>query len=227
MGLTVANGYDAGEFHRKDKSQVKLWLLILTVRSRLCGWSVVLVLMSTWGGYARALDAAQGASPLGDVSAARDTRDAHARALGAAPASASRTPSELAERGAANPLVGLWTTHDDETQSPMALVRLSVEAGRLHGRIEKILDPLVKPHERCAACPGERHNASLVGLEIIRTGAWDEQRRQWSDAFILDPENGQEYRLGLTLMNGAQSLQVRGFWGIFWRNQVWTRSPTP
>jgi uncharacterized protein (DUF2147 family) len=109
----------------------------------------------------------------------------------------------------------------------MALVRLSVEAGRLHGRIEKILDPLVKPHERCGACPGERHNASLVGLEIIRTGAWDEQRRQWSDAFILDPENGQEYRLGLTLMNGAQSLQVRGFWGIFWRNQVWTRSTTP
>ena len=203
---------------------MKLWLVILTVRSRLCGWGVVLVLLSTWGGYVRALDVAQRGRALGDVSDARDTR---ARAVRAAQASASRPQSDPAERGAATQLVGLWTTHDDETQSPMALVRLSVEAGRLHGRIEKILDPLVKPHERCGACPGERHNASLVGLEIIRTGVWDDERRQWSDAFILDPENGQEYRLGLTLMNGAQSLHVRGFWGIFWRNQVWTRSTAP
>ena len=122
-------------------------------------------------------------------------------------------------------LLGLWITHHDETQEPMAMVRLSIEAGHLSGRIETILDPRAKPGERCELCSDDRHRQTLLGLEIIRTGEWDVQNQRWQKAFILDPENGHEYRLSLTPMNGGRSLQVRGHWGVFWRNQVWTRVP--
>ena len=122
-------------------------------------------------------------------------------------------------------LLGLWITHHDETQEPMAMVRLSIEAGHLSGRIETILDPRAKPGERCELCSDDRHRQTLLGLEIIRTGDWDVQNHRWQKAFILDPENGQEYRLSLTLVHGGRSLQVRGHWGVFWRNQVWTRVP--
>jgi len=131
-------------------------------------------------------------------------------------------------RGESTPdvaLLGTWITHDDATQEPMAKVRLSIEAGHLSGRIEAILDPRAKPGERCELCSDDRHHQSLVGLEIIRTGDWDVHNRRWQKALILDPENGQEYRLSLTLLDGGRSLQVRGHWGVFWRNQVWSRVP--
>ena len=122
-------------------------------------------------------------------------------------------------------LLGTWITHDDATQEPMAMVRLGIEAGHLSGRIQTLLDAHAKPGERCELCSDDRHNQSLLGLEIIRTGEWDVQNHHWQKAYILDPENGQEYRLSLTLLDGGRSLQVRGYWGVFWRNQVWTRVP--
>jgi len=42
---------------------------------------------------------------------------------------------------------------------------------------------------------------------------------------ILDPENGKEYRLRLTPIEGGRKLEVRGYIGapILGRTQVWNR----
>ena len=129
------------------------------------------------------------------------------------------------ERAPQTAVLGAWITHDDETQLPMARVRLTLEGSHLSGRIEEILDPHAKPGERCELCLDDRHGQAILGLEIIRTGEWDPQRREWQNARILDPERGQEYRLSLTPLNAGNILQVRGYWGIFWRNQLWNRVP--
>ena len=45
----------------------------------------------------------------------------------------------------------------------------------------------------------------------------------WEDGKILDPENGREYTLRLTPIEGGQKLQVRGSIGPFGRTQTWVR----
>jgi Uncharacterized protein conserved in bacteria (DUF2147) len=119
--------------------------------------------------------------------------------------------------------MGLWLTHDDDTGEPMAQVRISLKGGHLSGRIDSLLDPRARADERCEKCTDDRRDQPLLGLEIIRTDEWDEPSQRFKNARILDPQNGQEYRLGLTLQDSARTLQVRGYWGVFWRNQRWTR----
>jgi uncharacterized protein (DUF2147 family) len=45
----------------------------------------------------------------------------------------------------------------------------------------------------------------------------------WDGGKILDPNNGKTYRVRLTPMEGGKELQVRGYFGPFYRNQVWQR----
>ena len=45
----------------------------------------------------------------------------------------------------------------------------------------------------------------------------------WGPGVILDPDDGREYRLEMDWRSGAQELKLRGYWGPFWRTQVWRR----
>ena len=47
----------------------------------------------------------------------------------------------------------------------------------------------------------------------------------WEGGEILDPEEGKLYRVRLTPVEGGAKLQVRGFLGPFWRNQLWVKAP--
>ncbi len=124
-------------------------------------------------------------------------------------------------------IVGVWITHDDNTQEPRAHIKISLDHGVLSGRIVKTLDPDALPGERCTKCSGDRKNQALVGLEIVRGGAQkNEKEGLWEGGRILDPETGEEYRLKIRLIDQGRTLQVRGYLGPFWRTQMWTRSET-
>ena len=47
----------------------------------------------------------------------------------------------------------------------------------------------------------------------------------WEGGKILDPENGKEYRLRLTPIDGGKKLEVRGYIGdaVLGRTQTWVR----
>ena len=45
----------------------------------------------------------------------------------------------------------------------------------------------------------------------------------WEGGTIVDPENGKVYKLRLTPQDGGKTLQVRGYIGPFFRNQLWQR----
>ena len=243
IGFTVSNGYDAGEFHKKGILVKKLGLILalwggevkssaarglslclqlcprmhrpthLRTHLRMClRWfcSLALASVAAFARHAHAFDeTTPSAAALSQARSVQDRQDREREAM---------RPDAMA--------LGLWVTKDDDSEVAMAWVRLSLVGDHLSGRIEKILDPQAKPDERCTLCAGDRHNQSLLGLEIIRSGRWDVQNRSWQQAFILDPENGQEYRLSLKLMDAGRTLQVRADWGIFWRQQTWTRHQT-
>jgi uncharacterized protein (DUF2147 family) len=62
-------------------------------------------------------------------------------------------------------------------------------------------------------------------MEIIRGGKKSDGKDLWEGGKILDPENGKEYNLRLTPVEGGKRLEVRGYVGapLFGRTQTWTR----
>jgi uncharacterized protein (DUF2147 family) len=119
--------------------------------------------------------------------------------------------------------VGLWRNIDDKTGEAKAEIRITESAGVLSGRIEKVLRKDAKPDEKCVECTDDRKDKPMVGLEIIRGAKKSADGEGWQEGKILDPENGRDYKLRLTPIDGGAKLQVRGSFGPFWRTQTWVR----
>ena len=129
-----------------------------------------------------------------------------------APAMAQMTPE------------GLWRNIDDKTGEAKAEIRIKDNgAGALHGVLEKRLAKDAKPEDVCSECKDERKDKPLLGLEIIRGAKKAEGRDVWEDGKILDPENGRNYTLRMTPIEGGKKLQVRGSFVPFGRTQTWIR----
>ena len=119
--------------------------------------------------------------------------------------------------------VGLWKSLDDKTGQAKSEVRISDAGGALSGRIERILRPGADPNAVCDQCTDDRQGKPLVGLEIIRGATKAADRDVWEGGKILDPENGKNYTLRLTPVEGGRKLEVRGSVGPFGRTQTWVR----
>jgi uncharacterized protein (DUF2147 family) len=119
--------------------------------------------------------------------------------------------------------VGLWRNLDDKTGEAKAEIRITETSGVVNGRIEKLLRKSARPDEKCVECHDERKDQPMAGLEIIRGAKKAEGKEVWEDGRILDPENGREYRLRLTPVEGGSKLDVRGSFGPFGRTQTWVR----
>lgn len=119
--------------------------------------------------------------------------------------------------------VGAWRSIDDKTGEAKAEIRIVEDGGKLTGRIEKTLKKDAKPDAVCEECKDERKGRPINGLEIIRNAHKAEGRDVWEGGKILDPENGREYTLRLTPVDGGRKLEVRGSIGPFGRTQTWVR----
>jgi uncharacterized protein (DUF2147 family) len=121
---------------------------------------------------------------------------------------------------AQNTPAGLWKTIDDHTGQDKSLVRISDAGGVVTGRVEMLLHP-TNPNPLCDKCRDDRHGKPIAGLSIIDGlrqdgGVWDGGR-------ILDPQNGRIYTVRLKPIDGGRKLEVRGYFGPFFRTQTWLR----
>ena len=131
---------------------------------------------------------------------------------GALPAWAQMTPE------------GLWRNIDDKTGEAKAEIRIQAnKAGVLTGVLEKRLAKDAKPDDLCKECSDDRKDKLLLGLEIIRNAKKAEGKDVWEGGKILDPENGRNYTLRMTPIEGGKKLEVRGSIGPFGRTQTWVR----
>lgn len=120
--------------------------------------------------------------------------------------------------------VGLWRNVDDKTGEAKAEIRIADRGtGVLSGKIEKRLLKDAKPDDLCDECSDDRKNQPLLGLEIIRAAKKAEGKEVWESGKILDPENGRNYKLRMTPIDGRKKLEVRGSFGPFGRTQTWAR----
>lgn len=135
--------------------------------------------------------------------------------------------SLLAGAAHAQSVSGVWETIDDRTGKPRSLVRIEEHQGVLTGRIVKRLDPEASETDVCKRCTDERKDAPIVGLLIIRgSRRTPDNPLRWDQGYVLDPEDGKEYRVRITLHADGRRLEVRGYVGtpLIGRTQIWLRS---
>jgi uncharacterized protein (DUF2147 family) len=125
----------------------------------------------------------------------------------------------------ANSPVGRWHTIDDKTGETKSLVVIEDAGGVLRGRVSQFLRQGADPAAKCDKCTDDRKDQTILGMEIIRGVKKSSGNRYWEGGEILDPEEGKLYRVRLTPIEGGAKLQVRGFLGPFWRNQLWVKAP--
>lgn len=123
---------------------------------------------------------------------------------------------------------GLWRNIDDKTGEAKAEVRIrDIGGGVLNGALDKRLSKDAKPTDVCDECSDDRKGKPIVGLEIIRGArkaeGKDPAQPVWESGKILDPENGRNYTLRMTPIDGGKKLEVRGSIGPFGRTQTWIR----
>ncbi len=119
--------------------------------------------------------------------------------------------------------VGVWHTINDKTKEISSEVHVVEVAGMLSGKIMKLLRKEAKQDAVCDECTDDRKGKPLLGLEIIRGAKQADGKEVWEDGKILDPENGKNYTLKLTPVEGGKKLEVRGSIGPFGRTQTWVR----
>jgi len=122
--------------------------------------------------------------------------------------------------------VGLWKTIDDHTGRDKSQIRIVEDHGVLVGKVEKLLDPETKPGITCALCTDDRKDQPVLGMTVIRNVTHStKDSAVWDGGDILDPKNGNVYRVRMTPIESGKKLEVRGYIGapVFGRTQTWLR----
>jgi uncharacterized protein (DUF2147 family) len=121
--------------------------------------------------------------------------------------------------------VGRWNTVDDKTGEVKSEISVIENAGVITGSVSKLLRKDAKQDDVCDKCTDDRKDKAILGLQIIRGAKKAEGKEVWEEGKILDPENGKNYTLRLTPVDGGKKLEVRGSIGPFGRTQTWVRVP--
>jgi uncharacterized protein (DUF2147 family) len=119
--------------------------------------------------------------------------------------------------------VGIWHTIDDKTNEVKSEITIAETAGVVSGKVTKLLRKDAKQDQVCDECSDDRKGKLVLGMEIIRGAKKAEGKDVWEDGKILDPENGKNYTLRLTPVEGGKKLEVRGSVFGIGRTQTWVR----
>lgn len=137
-------------------------------------------------------------------------------------------PGVFGDRG--NPfdyLPGIWQQVDDSSGRVQALIRIAkTENGIYQGFVEKLIPaPGDDPNPKCENCRDHRRNQPVLGMQIIE-GLKRVDENLYVGGQILDPDNGETYRLKIVALEKGTKLDVRGYVGfaMFGRSQTWFRA---
>ena len=126
---------------------------------------------------------------------------------------------------ATDPAIGVWRTIDDKTNQPASLIKIEEANGLLQGTIIKTFPaPGETPLVYCNLCKDDRKDKPLIGMKIMSDLKQDGSGT-WSDGKILDPKNGETYKVKVATEDGKK-MDVRGYIGVplLGRTQVWYKA---
>jgi hypothetical protein len=130
------------------------------------------------------------------------------------------SPSCASERTVA----GVWQQIDPGTGAIGGLISFREDNGQWEGYIVKMYPKPGDPADPvCSRCSGDRKEQPILGLRLVQNAK--RNGLVYEGGSILDPRNGTEYNVVLTLSPDGQTLIVRGYLGIplLGQDQEWKR----
>lgn len=124
-----------------------------------------------------------------------------------------------------DPAIGVWKTIDDKTNQPASLIKIEQVNGVLEGTIIKTYPRTNEtPLVNCNLCKDDRKDKPIVGMKIM-TDLKQDQPGVWSGGKILDPKEGEVYKVKIATEDGKR-MDVRGYIGVplLGRTQVWYKA---
>ena len=119
---------------------------------------------------------------------------------------------------AQNQVVGKWLSYDQE-----GITEIYEQSGKFFGKILW----LKKPNDNKGIPFTDTENPDkklrlqpLLGLVILKDFVYKDN--EWKSGTIYDPTNGKIYTCTMWLSDN-NTLKVRGYWGLFYQTQTWTR----
>ena len=119
---------------------------------------------------------------------------------------------------------GIWQQIDNGTNYVGGLISFKEKAGLWDGYIVKMYPKPGDPVDPvCSGCTDDRKDQPVLGLRLIQKAKQD--GLSYEGGTILDPRNGSQYSVELTLAPDNQTLTVRGYVGLtlFGQSQTWNR----
>ena len=116
----------------------------------------------------------------------------------------------------ADPAIGVWKTIDDKTNQPASLIKIEEVSGVLQGTIIKTFPaPGETPLVYCNLCKDDRKDKPLIGMKIM-SGLKKDAPGSWSDGKILDPKEGEIYRVKVATEDGKRWMSAVILVSHFW-----------
>ena len=119
---------------------------------------------------------------------------------------------------------GVWQQIDPGSGFVGGLISFKEKAGLWEGYIVKMYPKPGDPVDPvCTGCTDDRKDQPVLGLRLIQNAKRD--GLSYEGGTILDPRNGSQYSVQLTLAPDNQTLTVRGYVGLtlFGQSQTWKR----
>jgi Uncharacterized protein conserved in bacteria (DUF2147) len=126
---------------------------------------------------------------------------------------------------ASDPTVaGVWQQIDPGSGFVGGLISFKEKNGLWEGYIVKMYPKPGDPVDPvCAGCTDDRKDQPVLGIRLIQNAKRD--GLSYEGGSILDPRNGSQYSVELTLAPDSETLTVRGYLGItlLGQSQIWKR----
>lgn len=118
---------------------------------------------------------------------------------------------------AQNQIVGKWLSADKK-----GVTEIYKKNGKFYGKIVWLKEPNEngKPVTDKENPEASLRSKPIMGLLILKDFYYEDG--EWTGGTIYDPNNGKTYDCTMWLTDNNH-LQVRGYWGIFYRTESWTR----
>jgi uncharacterized protein (DUF2147 family) len=115
-------------------------------------------------------------------------------------------------------IVGKWLSEDDE-----GITEIYQKGNFFYGKIswlKKPNDENGKPFTDTENPDKTKRTQPLLGLVILKDFTY--KSSEWQSGTIYDPNNGKTYFCTIWISN--DKLKVRGYWGVFYQTQTWTKT---
>lgn len=125
--------------------------------------------------------------------------------------------------------VGKWKQIDDVSGKQKSVIEITDNGGELQGKVLQVMnlspEEIAKggEHPKCVLCEGALKNQPVEGMTIMSGVKKDGS--VWDGGKITDPKSGKVYKVKLTMEDGGQKMDVRGYIGfsLLGRSQTWYR----